>query len=104
MWEARRRPDPIWFYQQVKGGGPWDYKLHGTYGEYEAFGNFNYGATGFVLGIPHWLLVRAAGAYQAIKGPRIPNSGSPSGQWPYGDERKDQANIELGIAYAKLCD
>lgn len=33
-----------WFYQQVRGHGPWDYKQHGR--QFESFGNFHYGAVG----------------------------------------------------------
>ena len=36
----------LWFYNQVKEGGPWDYKRQGPYDD---FGNFNYGATGGAL-------------------------------------------------------
>ncbi|MGO0703315.1 hypothetical protein [Pseudomonas paracarnis] len=39
-----------WFYSQVRAAGPWNYKKQGR--QYEAFGNFNYGATGTVLAFP----------------------------------------------------
>ncbi len=47
------------FYNRVKGGGPWDYKLLDAEGlrltgrsRYEEFGNFNFGATGAAERIP----------------------------------------------------
>lgn len=33
-----------WFYNQVRDGGPWDYKQFSP--NYENFGNFNYGVAG----------------------------------------------------------
>jgi hypothetical protein len=44
MAEAAEHSNPIWFRDQVRNGGPWDYKQLGS--QYENFGNFNYGATG----------------------------------------------------------
>jgi Bacterial toxin 44 len=45
------------FYELVKSGGPWDYKLqdketrdYGRRSRYEDFGNFNFGATGTAAG------------------------------------------------------
>lgn len=53
----------VWFYNQVRTGGPWDYK--NQYGrQYADFGNFNYGATGKALELSDLLLLRAAGWYQ----------------------------------------
>jgi hypothetical protein len=46
-------PDPfglLWFNNQVQYGGAWDYKQYGP--QYEAFGNFNYGATGASMNLP----------------------------------------------------
>ena len=60
MKEANeRRLNLLWFYQQVRNGGPWDYKQQG--GQYEDLGNFNYGATGSALGLPGEVLKRGAG-------------------------------------------
>ena len=47
MMTARLHKGPsaltyIWFYNQVRNHGPWDYKQLG--GKYENFGNFHYGA------------------------------------------------------------
>lgn len=40
-------------------GAPWDYKT--TRGrQYDALGNFNYGATGAALGFPQWMLLGGA--------------------------------------------
>ena len=63
----RQHPwDLNWFYDQVKTGGPWDYKQRNI--SYENFGNFNYGATGVAMGIPYEILRRAAGAAQHSDG------------------------------------
>jgi hypothetical protein len=35
----------LWFYNQVKPGGPWDYKAGGN-SEYQGIGNWNFGAVG----------------------------------------------------------
>ena len=40
-----------WFYNQVKAGGPMDYKA-GGHPEYQGLGNWNYGVVGAALGIP----------------------------------------------------
>jgi len=45
-----------WFYTQVRNRGPWDYKKLSA--EYEAFGNFNYGATGTAAGFSEDVLLR----------------------------------------------
>ncbi|MFY1666189.1 hypothetical protein [Pseudomonas sp. Pseu.R1] len=37
-----------WFYEQVRNGGPWDFKQQGA--EYQDFGNFHYGAVGTAAG------------------------------------------------------
>jgi hypothetical protein len=49
--------NPFWFRNQVRGGGPWDYKQQHP-------GNFNYGATGKAWGFPDQVLLRAAGSVQ----------------------------------------
>lgn len=49
----------LWFYNQVRNRGPWDYKQLGS--QYQDFGNFNFGATGAALGIPDQILLRGAG-------------------------------------------
>jgi RHS repeat-associated protein len=89
-----------WFYQQVRNRGPWDYKQLGK--QYEDFGNFNYGVTGSALGIPDWLLLRAAG-YASTKADR--SRAKKWGHWwggpPYGDDPRDQQKIREGIQYWK---
>ncbi|NVZ51565.1 bacteriocin [Pseudomonas sp. B6002] len=87
-----------WFYSQVRGRGPWDYKQKSL--KYEAFGNFNYGATGTVLGIPEHVLLRAAGAAQTFAETTKPEYGSWWGGEPFGDDPRDQYWIRRGIEYA----
>ena len=52
------------WYRLVKGGGKWDYKVEDV--KWEAFGNFNYGATGAAQGFPIEILLRAAGAVSRL--------------------------------------
>ncbi len=84
----------IWV-NRVREGGLWDYKLLGP--KYEAFGNYNYGATGRAL-FSGEQLQRAAGAVQWLTGPRNASS-YPWGAPPYGDWPKDQFWIKQGIQY-----
>ena len=56
-----------WFRDQVRSGGPWDYKKNG-HPEMEHVGNFNYGATGSALGFSETTLKIAAGGYQVSTG------------------------------------
>ncbi len=51
-----------WFYTQVRNRGPWDYTQISK--EYEAFGNFHYGAVGVAVGFSEEVLLRAAGLAQ----------------------------------------
>jgi RHS repeat-associated protein len=94
-----------WFYNQVRTGGPWDYK-NGPYPDaqkYDTFGNFNYGAAGYAYGWDDWTLQNEAGIAngpggEGTSGSRfIPGSGTP----PYGDRPADNALIQQGIQYAK---
>ncbi|MBV4453192.1 MULTISPECIES: polymorphic toxin type 44 domain-containing protein [Pseudomonas] len=87
-----------WFYSQVRAAGPWNYKKQGR--QYEAFGNFNYGATGTVLGIPESVLLRAAGVAQTFAKTTMPEFGAWWGGDPFGDDPRDQYWIRRGIEYA----
>jgi hypothetical protein len=84
---------------QVPNKGPWDYKQQGP--EFQAAGNFNYGATGSAMGFPDFVLLRMAGLAQKQAGTSKPSWGSPFGFAPYGDDPADQAQIAAGIQYAK---
>ncbi|MDC0669152.1 PAAR-like protein [Nannocystis radixulma] len=88
----------LWFYEQVKNGGPWDYKQRGA--QYEDFGNYNYGATGQALGIPSQVLRRMAGWAQKRAGTSRPEWGKPTdlcGDGSFGDDPRDQEMIDAGI-------
>jgi RHS repeat-associated protein len=110
--EARKHVSPWWFRDQVKDKGPWDYKRKGKQGEYEAFGNFNYGATGAAMGIfSDRTLLREAGRNQIEKGNSKPEWGEPGSRlnpWggtpPFGDDPEDQKWIKKGIEYLKCKD
>mgnify|MGYP000378991915 CR=1 FL=1 len=107
MWLASSRvgsvlgpSDYLWFYDQVKSTGPWNYKKSVSK-DFEDFGNFNYGATGTAMGVPENVLLRAAGWAQSRAG----TSAQAFREWytgaPYGDDPKDQFQIKRGIQYAK---
>ena len=117
-WEGKREQQakrwgweldgPFEFYDAVKDGGKWDYKLHPDGSEWiprngvfsvngkkmtaEQLGNINYGFTGSVLGFPAPVL-RMAGGFVAIK-----NSGINWEDWWYDfDSKEDAEMIQLGI-------
>lgn len=92
--------DLAWFFQQVRNRGPWDYKQSGS--GYADFGNFNYGAVGYAIGIPEVILLRAAGWAQSRAGTSASVWGTWWGESPYGDDPMDQNMIAAGISYAKL--
>lgn len=52
-----------WFYQKVRNKGLWDYKQFDPY--WAAFGNFNFGATGYATGIPVEILVMGLDGHRA---------------------------------------
>ncbi|WP_318664274.1 polymorphic toxin type 44 domain-containing protein [Treponema sp.] len=84
------------FYNAVRNKGEWDYKQYGQ--AFEDFGNFNFGATGAVL-FPDGILKRGAGWAQSRAG----TSKKEWGTWflfsPYGDDPRDQVQIQNGIDY-----
>jgi hypothetical protein len=105
--EAARGQDVLWFQDQVRNDGPWDYKQQRTYpGQYEAGGNFNYGATGRALGLSERFLLREAGRAQQAAGTSLPEWGSPGSRWnpwggsgSFGDDPGDQYWIRQGSQY-----
>src|SRR5579872_1122968 len=65
----------LWFYEQVRNHGPWDYKqirILNDFGSlsspYQDFGNFNFGMTGAAAGIELQVLLRGAGWAQRRAG------------------------------------
>ena len=96
--EAEQHYNPKWFYDQVRNHGPWDYKQINS--QYEAFGNFNYGATGYAFGFSNEILLRGAGWAQNRAGTNINgNYGDWYGPAPFGDDPRDQQQIANGIDY-----
>lgn len=87
-----------WLAQVCCSTSPWNYKSLG--GQYDAFGNFNFGATGAALGVPDNLVLRGAGLAKWWKLSPDPN-GNPLGPYPYGNEYDKQRMIEEGIRYFK---
>lgn len=88
-----------WFYQKVRNRGPWDYKQQDR--KLANFGNFNYGATGFAAGIPEKALYMGAGFAQSHAKTSRPQWGAWHGEFPYGDDPRDQFWIKQGINYAR---
>ena len=88
-----------WFYSKVRNRGEWDYKQQGR--QYEALGNFNYGACGTAAGLSEAFLLRGAGWAQSRAGTSNPAFDSWWGDPPYGDDPEDQEWIKAGIEYAK---
>ena len=86
------------FYQAVRNKGRWDYKQQG--GEYQDFGNFNFGATGYAAGLGP-ILLPGAGWAQSRAGTSKPGWGNWYGKAPYGDDPADQAMILEGMRYAR---
>jgi hypothetical protein len=100
MNDARKHWNPWWFYNQVKAGGPWDYKQWNPV--WDDFGNFNYGSTGNAFGFSDGVLLRGAGAAQHPRLSGDPDSfRHPLGVPPYGDQPEDQDMIKRGINYSK---
>jgi RHS repeat-associated protein len=90
-----------WWYVMVKTSqGPWDYKYQDGQPrpEYDAFGNFNFGATGCAIGIPLNILERGAGWFKSARG---------FGHWwwrfPYGDQPDKQDEVANGYKYCQKC-
>jgi len=106
MAEAAKHWSPVWFYNQVKNKGPWDYKQRGS--QYQDFGNFNFGACGKAhgFGFADRTLLREAGRAQQAAGTSKPGWGEPGwrlnpwgGSGSYGDDPNDRNWIRRGIEY-----
>ncbi len=97
--EAGNHFNPFWFYDQVRNRGPWDYKQQGS--QFQAFGNFNYGAAGSAMGFPDFALLRMAGLAQQQAGTSRSEWGVAWGFAPYGDDPEDQIQIQAGIRFAR---
>ena len=99
--------DPVWFYNKVRPGGPWDYKAHtkrrvievngDTINPYEDFGNVHYGIVGRAAGFAPQVLLRMAGRNQESGKNAAPGFGHSYSRAPYGDDPRDGAAIRLGI-------
>lgn len=95
----------LWFANQVREGGVWDYKRAGY--EYADFGNFHYGVIGAALGYSEYTLLVAGGAVQQatntkakLQGRRtVETDGTLLITPPYGDTAEDQYWVSQGYQY-----
>ena len=75
-------------------GGVWDYNTNRG-SQYDAFGNFNFGAVSASMGVPYYVAQNAAGW--------IDESGNSQGvlglKWPYGDDTFGANLIKQGYDY-----
>lgn len=85
--------DAIWFYNQVRNKGPWDYKQKDK--KNENFGNFNFGANANAMGWPREVAKMGAGIAQKIAG----TDGNNTWLNSYWDDPNDQNLIDLGYDY-----
>ena len=94
------------FALSVMPHGPWDYKRQGE--QYEAFGNFHFGATAAAAGFTEGRILRGAGFIQKHFGDSPGDGGAVSlgnvlsgqgGDPPFEDQVRDQTNIKAGINY-----
>jgi len=86
-----------WLVSQVRPNGPWDYKTQGQ--QYDAFGNFNFGATGAAAGIPLQVLQAGAGAVSTLVGTNSSQYGSWYQPPLYGHAPIKSDMIAAGYAY-----
>jgi hypothetical protein len=88
----------LYAYSQMVGNQhPWDYKQLGS--DFQAFGNFNFGAAGAAWGIPLNVLQRGAGYAQSKAATSTPEWGHWYKGPPYGDDPSDQAQVVAGYLY-----
>jgi hypothetical protein len=96
-----------WYYDQVKTGGPMDYKNQPTFKaheEYDAFGQFNFGAIGAALSLPEQFIKEGAGVASFtsfLRRGKLPpsNFGLPWSGPPYGDQPWAQPQISAGYRF-----
>jgi hypothetical protein len=99
-----------WYYDEVRTGGPMDYKNQPTlhkHPEYDEFGQFNFGAVGSALSLPEEFIKQAAGAASFAsflrQGKLPPKSfGLPWTGPPYGDQPWAQPQISAGYRFTFL--
>ena len=92
--------DFLWLISQVYTGQPWDYK-NTIAPQYANFGNFNFGYTAAVIGLPLDIALRGAGAYQEFFQTQnyLPEFGHFYLTPPYGDDPMDEDYIVRGWHY-----
>lgn len=105
VWAIDSAARWVWFYNQVRNGGPWDLK-NSAYKPYAASGvticsqtyrvdmtgNFHYGFVGAAAGFLDWTLYKGAGEAQKRAG-----TSRAEFHCTYGDDPEDHEFIRLGI-------
>lgn len=92
--------EPLWFYNQVKTNGPWDFKnkFKGDEGKkYVDFGNYHYGAVGRAAGVPEEVLERLAG-WNKVYEESNKRAGKTDATW--GDKAKRDVDFWRAIPSA----
>jgi hypothetical protein len=102
---AKAHPSLRQLIPKVVNGGDWDYKR--KFGsQYDAFGNFNFGAAFAAAGYTKCEVLRGGAAYHYYFGTPNPNDlGTPFGSYPYGNTLKKEDEIKAGYDYVAMgCD
>jgi len=86
-----------WLTAMVAPHMAWDYKTQGQ--QYDAFGNFNFGATAGAAGYPLWMLQMGAGAVSTLVGTNSSSYGSWYQPPLYGHPPAKSQMIAAGYAY-----
>ncbi len=101
------RYNAVSFYNQVKPGGPWDYKTVDSRGFYffngklvsaEDFGNLNYGYAGTAYGLGKDILTDAAGSVQVATAGRTNRGATLTNISGNFDDPRDTARIRTGVS------
>ena len=97
------RPNPTtWFINQVKTGGPWDYKRGDP--TYQDYGNWHFGIVAKAAGFSDRTTLTGAGlAHRRDNRGRYDPTGTPFILAPYWDDPRDQVMIARGINYFNNC-
>jgi RHS repeat-associated protein len=91
----------LWFNDQVKTNGPWDWKNRPEFqgADYQDFGNWFYGVVGSHIYDSMWFIQSAAGYAQQRSNPLYSDGGIPFLDPPFGHSIRDQNWIFRGAQW-----